>query len=85
MPSTQEQVESFYRFATEQLGNGGTEKSIDELYDQWRLESLNSDELDEDVAAVRASIQDMNGGAVRRNAHSVIGEIRQELGGPEGE
>ena len=83
MSSTQEQVESFYRFATEQLGNGGSEKSIDELYDEWRLESLGTDEFDEDVAAIRASIQDMNCGAVCRNAHVVIGEIRQELAGPE--
>ena len=30
--ATQEQIDSFYRFATEQLAGGSSEKSIDELY-----------------------------------------------------
>ena len=60
--ATQEQIDSFYRFATEQLANGGSEKSVDELYDQWRFENLSPQELAENVAAIQASIDDMNNG-----------------------
>jgi len=60
--ATQEQIDSFYRFATEQLPNSGSDKSVDELYDQWRFENLSPEELAENVAAVQASIDDMNDG-----------------------
>jgi len=40
MSATAEQLDSFYRYATEQLGNGGTDVSIDELFERWRLENL---------------------------------------------
>jgi uncharacterized protein with von Willebrand factor type A (vWA) domain len=60
--ATQEQIDSFHQFATEQIQNGGREKSVDELYDQWRLENLSSEELDENVAAIQGAIDDMKNG-----------------------
>lgn len=83
MASTQEQVEKFYRFATEQLANGGSGKSIDELYDQWRFESVSAEELAENVTAIQASIRDMNLGDSGRDATGIIQEMRQELSGPD--
>ena len=79
MASTQEQVEGFYRFATEQLANGGSSKSIDELYDQWRFESLGPEEFTENVAAIQGSIDDLNRGEAGRDAATIVQEMRQEL------
>jgi len=78
----QEQIDSFYRFVTEQLASGGSEKSIDELYDQWRHENLTPEELEENVAAVQAAIDDMNAGDTGRDASRVEQELRDELNLP---
>ena len=83
--ATQEQIDSFYRFATEQLANGGSEKSVDELYDQWRFENLSPEELAENVAAIQASIDDMNNGHTGRDAGEVERELREELKLPDPE
>lgn len=79
MSITQEELESFYRFASERLGNGGTEKTIDELYDQWRFENLTPEDMAENVAAIQASIDDMNRGERGRDTREIIKEIRSEL------
>ena len=81
--TTQEQVESFYRFATEQLENGGSEKSVDELYDQWRYENRSPEDMAENVAAVQASIDDMNNGETGRDAGEVIREMREKFNLPD--
>ena len=80
--TNQEQLDSFYRFATEQLANGGSEKSIDALYDQWRFENLSPEELLENVAAVKSAIDDMNNGDLGRDAGEVERELREELNLP---
>jgi hypothetical protein len=77
--TNQEQIDSFYRFASEQLANSGSNKSVEELYDQWRFENPSPDELAENVAAVQASIDDMNDGHTRRDAGEVERELRDEL------
>ena len=77
--TNQEQLDSFYRFATEQLTNGDSEKSIDELYDQWRFENRSPEELLENVAAVKSAIDDMNNGDTGRDAGEVERELRKEL------
>lgn len=77
--ATQEQIDSFYRFAIEQLAAGGLDKSVDELYDQWRFENLSPDESLENVAAVQSAIEDMNNGDTGRSAGEVERELREEL------
>ena len=59
--ATQEQVDSFHRFASERL-RGGSELSVDELYDLWRIEDPSPAELDENVRAVQAAIDDFQNG-----------------------
>lgn len=85
MTTTQEELESFYRFAIEQLANDGTENTIDELYDQWRYENLTPEDLAENVAAIQASIDDMNNGERGRDAREVVKELRSELNRTAGE
>ena len=77
--TTQEQIDSFYRFASEQLARNGPQKSVDELYDQWRFQNLSSEESLENVAAVQAAIDDMNNGDIGRDAGEVERELREEL------
>ena len=77
--TTKEQIDSFYRFATAQLENGGSEKTVDELYDQWRYENLTPEDIAENVAAIQLSIDDMNNGETGRDAGEVARELREEL------
>jgi hypothetical protein len=52
MSVTAQQIDSFYRYATERLGNGGAECSIDELFERWRRENRTPDEPDQSQAFV---------------------------------
>jgi hypothetical protein len=80
--ATQEQIDNFHRFATEQLENGGRDKSVDELYDQWRFESRSPEEFEENVAAIQGAIDDMNNGDAGRDFDEVIGEVRNRYNLP---
>jgi hypothetical protein len=80
--ATQEQIDNFHRFATEQLENGGRDKSVDELYDQWRFESRSPEEFEENVAAIQGAIDDMNNGDTGRDFDEVIGEVRNRYNLP---
>lgn len=80
MTMTAEQIDSFHRFATARLNDGGTDLSMDELYDEWRAQHPSPDELHENVLAVKAAIRDMENGDTGQDADEVIAEIRDELG-----
>ena len=77
--TTREQIESFHRFATAELASGGG-KTIDELYDQWRFENQTAEEFGENVAAIQASIDDMNRGEKGRDFGDVIADVRSRHG-----
>ena len=77
--TNQEQLESFYRFATNQIAAGATGTSIDELYDRWRIEHPSSNELEANVAAVEAALDDMEAGDTGRDAHLLVRELRGEF------
>lgn len=73
--ANQEQLDHFYRFATDQLANGGSEKSIDELYDQWRFENPTAGQQADIYAALDESLDDIENGH-HRPADAVICELR---------
>lgn len=81
--TTQEQIDNFHEFATKQLANGGAEKSVDELFDAWRISNPTPTEFRENVAAIQASIDDMNRGDTGRDAGKISQELRAELKLPE--
>jgi len=66
MKVTAQQIDDFRSFALKQMGDGGCELTIDELYDRWRLECPSDDELREDVSALKASLRDMEAGETGR-------------------
>jgi len=63
MRATLEQVDSFREYARQQLANGGSQLTIDELYDRWRATLAN----DADLLAVQASLRDMEQGETGRS------------------
>ena len=60
--TTQHQLRQFHEFALAKLRNGGSEFSIDELFDQWRLDHPSPEEHEANCKAVAASIRDFDGG-----------------------
>ena len=74
--TTEEQIESFYRFAMQQLEKRTSYLTMDELFDAWRYQGLSENELSESVAAIQAVLDDMNGGDKGRDIKEVIQEIR---------
>lgn len=57
--ATMTQIESFHQFAVERIRRDGTDLSMDDLYELWRLENLSTDELSESAAAVRSALSEM--------------------------
>ncbi len=74
--TTREQLESFYRFALEQLDQGPTAISIDELLDAWQCQEISEEELSASTSAVQAALQDMEHGDTGRPLADVLAEIR---------
>lgn len=74
------QIDSFYEFASSQIGNGGTELSMDELYCLWRVKCPTPAELGESVAAVRAAYAQLEAGDSGQPARAALRETCKRLG-----
>ncbi len=75
-----EQVDNFYRFATERLRNSSSELSVDELYDQWRIENPSSAQQADDLAAIYVSLEDFKQGERGRPDGETTQRLREEFG-----
>ena len=62
MATTHEEIDSFSRFAKEKLDQCGEELSMEDMFDLWRIENPNPEQLTEDVLAVKVAIRDLNAG-----------------------
>lgn len=78
--ATQNQIDSFHDFATQQVSNGGAGLSIEQLFDLWHEQQPSAEELTESVAAVKAALKDMEDGDTGRPVEDVIAELRNEAG-----
>jgi hypothetical protein len=78
MPTTEQEIESFARLAKEQLRGQGENRTIDELFDLWRLRHP----LSTDAAAIEASIRDMKEGKAGRPFADFAEEFRDRDGRP---
>jgi hypothetical protein len=56
---------------------------MDELYEEWRFENPTTEEFEENVAAIQASIDDMNRGEKGRDAGEIVRELRQKYNLPQ--
>jgi hypothetical protein len=75
-----EQVDSFHRFATSQIENGGADLSMDELYSIWRSKHPSSAELQDSVAAIKESLAELDAGYEGRPAREALRESCERLG-----
>ena len=62
MATTREELESFHRFAEGKIDNGDTDTCLDELFELWRIENPTDEQFEENVAAVKAAVRDMENG-----------------------
>ncbi len=62
MDNTQDHIDSFHRFASEQINQTDAHVSIDDLYDQWRLKNPTVQEQEADTLAVKAALRDLDRG-----------------------
>ena len=72
----------FRRFIDEKLSNGGAHLSPEEALDEWREAHPESDEFEEEVAAIQEALDNMANGDRGRPADEVIAEIRSQYGLP---
>jgi hypothetical protein len=80
MSTAERDIASFTDFAMRRIEAGGRDLTIDELFDQWRLENPSDDQYAENVAAVRASIEDFKSGKHGTIAGEHSAEVRRKFG-----
>lgn len=85
MKATEELIESFRSFALQRLERGDAELSIDELYDCWRRENTDQEQVREDLLAVQASLRDMERGERGRPFDEFASEFRTRRHIPDAE
>jgi hypothetical protein len=78
MPTTVEEISEFQRFAVEQVRNGGSDLSLEELLERWRAQrSKTNDSLRNKVnAAIRRGIAEADAG-LGRPLDEFMDEFRQ--------
>jgi hypothetical protein len=80
MSTTEHDIASFTNFALQKIESGQNDLTIDELFDQWRIENPSDELYAENVAAVQASIRDFKAG----ERGTIVGEhsaqLRREFG-----
>jgi len=80
MATTEQQLESFMQFVRNRVGAGGSEASLDELFDLWRRENPSDELYAENVAAIAASIEDFKRGERGTIAGEHSAQLRREFG-----
>jgi hypothetical protein len=77
MAVAQREIDAFHQFATEELRRGAKYRSIDDLYEHWRLTNPSAEEALVNLRAVRAALRDMDNGDVGRDIEDVMRDFRQ--------
>jgi hypothetical protein len=81
--TTHQDIQSFAQFAEQQLSKGGSELSIDELFDMWRAANPSAEELVKSVVAVKAALADMEAGDTGIPADEHLARLRSKFNIPE--
>jgi hypothetical protein len=80
MMSTRQQLESFYRFASEHAGLESGGISIDEIYAAWRSRHPEVEELRESLGALGEASAELDRGETGTSAEEVIADLYGRLG-----
>lgn len=82
MSTAERDIASFTNFAMAKIGAGESDLTIDELFDQWRIDNPSDEQYAENVAAIRASIEDFKSGERGTLAGEHSAELRQSFRSP---
>ena len=74
MASIENDLQDFAEFARNHVDGNEHPPTIDELFDQWRLENPPSD----DILAIKASLRDVDGGEGGKPVGDHIDEMRKK-------
>jgi hypothetical protein len=77
MSTAEQDIAAFTNFALQRIESGDRDPTIDELFDQWRIENPTNYEYAENVAAVRASIADFRAGERGTIADEHLAQLRR--------
>ena len=66
MSDTQQDLDGFYQFATRQIVLGQGDRSIEDLFDEWRSQQIQPQELRDNALAVKATLRDIELGVQGR-------------------
>jgi hypothetical protein len=80
MTTTEQDLASFASFARQKIEAGEDELTIDELFDQWRLENPTDEQYAENVAAIQAAIRDYKAGDRGTPAGEHSAQLRRKFG-----
>jgi hypothetical protein len=80
MATAKQELASFTSFARQKIDSGELDLTIDELFDQWRMENPSREAYAENVAALEASIQDFKAGERGTVAGEHSDQLRREFG-----
>lgn len=80
MTTTEHDLASFSSYVRQRIESGMHDLTIDELFDQWRVENPSSQLYAENVAAINASIQDFKHGERGTVAGEHSAQLRREFG-----
>ena len=80
MASAEQDLDSFTSYARQRIESGQRDLTVDELFDQWRAENPSDDLEAENLAAIKASIQDFKNGERGTIAGEHSTKLRSEFG-----
>ena len=80
MTAAAKEIEEFCEFAEQRMRDVPCDLTLDELYAEWRATNPMSVELDKSVAAVQASLRDLEAGESGRPVEEFFAEFRSRNG-----
>jgi hypothetical protein len=84
MTVTNEDLNQFHEFAKVVIARSDDKLTLDELWDQWRLENPTQAEFEENVLAVKSAIRDMEAGDRGMPVEEHVREVRKKYNLPGG-
>lgn len=80
MSDTATELAAFQHYAASRLDDAGSDLTIDELFDEWRLANPSDEELHDSSRAIAASLRDLERGETGRPAGQVLDDLRTQYG-----
>lgn len=78
MTVTAKELDHFHRFGLEQIDNGGTNLTLEDLVDLWRAQNPTDAELEASLASLRRGLADAEAGRIHP-ATEVLDELRRGI------